>query len=203
MFFIEKNEKPKVSSHCTSNVFLFWRYLYHGNTNAELAFESAKILCCISCNSNIQIKLVGDFTHDQVTDFVVVNFWYVLNTYGSHSIYEGILLLCVKKFSENKYVYCRMSRKPIHVLGCDCIWRQYHSLNTTYALVYDYTVYTIVSVRTDGTCSSKHTAAVRFVSTASVLHPCFTLCPLPVFWVSLCNSECVSNCCEFSTSVAF
>ncbi|KAB0403120.1 hypothetical protein E2I00_003164 [Balaenoptera physalus] len=40
-------------------------YLYHGNTNPELAFESAKILCCISCNSNIQIKLVGDFTHDQ------------------------------------------------------------------------------------------------------------------------------------------
>uniref|UniRef100_A0A8C4MDG6 Nucleoporin 205 n=1 Tax=Equus asinus asinus TaxID=83772 RepID=A0A8C4MDG6_EQUAS len=52
------------------NVVNIARYLYHGNTNPELAFESAKILCCISCNSNIQIKLVGDFTHDQVTDFV-------------------------------------------------------------------------------------------------------------------------------------
>ncbi|XP_008936195.1 PREDICTED: nuclear pore complex protein Nup205 [Merops nubicus] len=41
------------------------RYLYHGNNNPELAFESARILCCISYNSNIQIKLVGDFTHDQ------------------------------------------------------------------------------------------------------------------------------------------
>nr|XP_045244264.1 nuclear pore complex protein Nup205 isoform X3 [Macaca fascicularis] len=47
------------------NVVNIARYLYHGNTNPELAFESAKILCCISCNSNIQIKLVGDFTHDQ------------------------------------------------------------------------------------------------------------------------------------------
>uniref|UniRef100_A0A8C0R8P8 Nucleoporin 205 n=1 Tax=Canis lupus dingo TaxID=286419 RepID=A0A8C0R8P8_CANLU len=47
------------------NVVNIARYLYHGNTNSELAFESAKILCCISCNSNIQIKLVGDFTHDQ------------------------------------------------------------------------------------------------------------------------------------------
>ncbi|XP_049630227.1 nuclear pore complex protein Nup205 [Suncus etruscus] len=47
------------------NVVNIARYLYHGDTNPELAFESAKILCCISCNSNIQIKLVGDFTHDQ------------------------------------------------------------------------------------------------------------------------------------------
>uniref|UniRef100_A0A2K5D2G5 Nucleoporin 205 n=1 Tax=Aotus nancymaae TaxID=37293 RepID=A0A2K5D2G5_AOTNA len=47
------------------NVVNIARYLYHGSTNPELAFESAKILCCISCNSNIQIKLVGDFTHDQ------------------------------------------------------------------------------------------------------------------------------------------
>ncbi|XP_038608368.1 nuclear pore complex protein Nup205 isoform X2 [Tachyglossus aculeatus] len=48
------------------NVVNVARYLYHGNSNPELAFESAKILCCISCNSNIQIKLVGDFTHDQI-----------------------------------------------------------------------------------------------------------------------------------------
>ncbi|EPQ04244.1 Nuclear pore complex protein Nup205 [Myotis brandtii] len=47
------------------NVVNIARYLYHGNTNPELAFESAKILCCISCNTNIQIKLVGDFTQDQ------------------------------------------------------------------------------------------------------------------------------------------
>ncbi|XP_007951107.1 nuclear pore complex protein Nup205 [Orycteropus afer afer] len=47
------------------NVVNIARCLCHGNTSPELAFESAKILCCISCNSNIQIKLVGDFTHDQ------------------------------------------------------------------------------------------------------------------------------------------
>ncbi|XP_072256279.1 nuclear pore complex protein Nup205 [Pyxicephalus adspersus] len=41
------------------------RYLYHGNSNPELAFESSKILHSISCNINIQAKLVGDFTQDQ------------------------------------------------------------------------------------------------------------------------------------------
>ncbi|XP_075711967.1 nuclear pore complex protein Nup205 isoform X2 [Rhinoderma darwinii] len=40
------------------------RYLYHGTSNPELAFESAKILCRISSNGNIQAKLVGDFTQD-------------------------------------------------------------------------------------------------------------------------------------------
>ncbi|XP_006633765.1 nuclear pore complex protein Nup205 [Lepisosteus oculatus] len=41
------------------------RYLYHGNSNPEVAYESAKILCCISRYPNIQARLVGDFTHDQ------------------------------------------------------------------------------------------------------------------------------------------
>uniref|UniRef100_A0A8C4UH46 Nucleoporin 205 n=1 Tax=Falco tinnunculus TaxID=100819 RepID=A0A8C4UH46_FALTI len=55
------NPRTKKADHVVNIA----RYLYHGNSNPELAFESAKILCCISCNSNIQIKLVGDFTHDQ------------------------------------------------------------------------------------------------------------------------------------------
>ncbi|CAI9563160.1 unnamed protein product [Staurois parvus] len=41
------------------------RYLYHSNSNPELAFESSKILHSISCNVNMQAKLVGDFTQDQ------------------------------------------------------------------------------------------------------------------------------------------
>ncbi|OXB75398.1 UNVERIFIED_CONTAM: hypothetical protein H355_010600, partial [Colinus virginianus] len=57
------NPRTKKADHVVNIA----RYLYHGNSNPELAFESAKILCCISCNSNIQIKLVGDFTHDQST----------------------------------------------------------------------------------------------------------------------------------------
>lgn len=40
-------------------------YLRHGDSNPELAFESAKILCCISRYPNIQVKLVGDFTRDE------------------------------------------------------------------------------------------------------------------------------------------
>ncbi|XP_019370536.1 PREDICTED: nuclear pore complex protein Nup205 [Gavialis gangeticus] len=55
------NPRTKKADHVVNIA----RYLYHGNSNPELAFESARILCCISCNSNIQIKLVGDFTHDQ------------------------------------------------------------------------------------------------------------------------------------------
>ncbi|XP_068134073.1 nuclear pore complex protein Nup205 isoform X2 [Hyperolius riggenbachi] len=41
------------------------RYLYHSSSNPELAYESSKILRSISCNPNIQPKLVGDFTQDQ------------------------------------------------------------------------------------------------------------------------------------------
>ncbi|MGH0127994.1 UNVERIFIED_CONTAM: hypothetical protein FKN15_028574 [Acipenser sinensis] len=41
------------------------RYLYHGNSNPEVAFESANILRCIARYPNIQARLVGDFTHDQ------------------------------------------------------------------------------------------------------------------------------------------
>ncbi|XP_069713250.1 nuclear pore complex protein Nup205 isoform X2 [Phaenicophaeus curvirostris] len=55
------NPRTKKADHVVNIA----RYLYHGDSNPELAFESAKILCCISCNSNIQMKLVDDFTHDQ------------------------------------------------------------------------------------------------------------------------------------------
>ncbi|XP_041441814.1 LOW QUALITY PROTEIN: nuclear pore complex protein Nup205 [Xenopus laevis] len=57
------------------NVVNIARYLYHGNSNAELAFESAKILCSISCNSKIQEKIVGDFTQDKnVSQKLMVGF---------------------------------------------------------------------------------------------------------------------------------
>ncbi|OCT86111.1 hypothetical protein XELAEV_18019805mg [Xenopus laevis] len=57
------------------NVVNIARYLCHGNSNAELAFESAKILCSISCNSKIQEKIVGDFTQDQnVSQKLMVGF---------------------------------------------------------------------------------------------------------------------------------
>lgn len=42
------------------------RYLYHSNSNPETAFEAAKILRHIANYPNIQHRLVGDFTHDQV-----------------------------------------------------------------------------------------------------------------------------------------
>ncbi|KAF6731284.1 Nuclear pore complex protein Nup205 [Oryzias melastigma] len=41
------------------------RYLYHSSSNPEAAFQSAKILRRIATYPNIQMRLVGDFTHDQ------------------------------------------------------------------------------------------------------------------------------------------
>uniref|UniRef100_A0A8C5ESB0 Nucleoporin 205 n=1 Tax=Gouania willdenowi TaxID=441366 RepID=A0A8C5ESB0_GOUWI len=41
------------------------RYLYHSSSNPEAAFQSAKILRRIANYPNIQMRLVGDFTHDQ------------------------------------------------------------------------------------------------------------------------------------------
>lgn len=42
------------------------RYLYHSSSNPQAAFQSAKILRRIANYPNIQNRLVGDFTHDQV-----------------------------------------------------------------------------------------------------------------------------------------
>uniref|UniRef100_A0A672LR93 Nuclear pore complex protein Nup205-like n=1 Tax=Sinocyclocheilus grahami TaxID=75366 RepID=A0A672LR93_SINGR len=42
------------------------RYLYHSSSNPDAAFQSAKILRRIARYPNIQARLVGDFTHDQV-----------------------------------------------------------------------------------------------------------------------------------------
>ncbi|KAJ7329960.1 hypothetical protein JRQ81_016134 [Phrynocephalus forsythii] len=55
------NPRTKKADHVVNIA----RYLCHGSANPELAFESSKILCCISCSSNIQVKLIGDFTQDQ------------------------------------------------------------------------------------------------------------------------------------------
>ncbi|XP_034032952.1 nuclear pore complex protein Nup205 isoform X2 [Thalassophryne amazonica] len=51
------------------------RYLYHSSSNTEAAFHSAKVLRCIARYPNIQIRLVGDFTHDQaVSDKLMAGF---------------------------------------------------------------------------------------------------------------------------------
>lgn len=51
------------------------RYLYHSSSNPEAAFQSAKILRRIANYPNIQIRLVGDFTHDQaVSDKLMTGF---------------------------------------------------------------------------------------------------------------------------------
>ncbi|KAG8438696.1 hypothetical protein GDO86_005039 [Hymenochirus boettgeri] len=65
------NPRSKKADHVVNIA----RYLCHGSSNPELAFESAKILFSISCNPNIQTKLVGDFTQDQnVSQKLMVGF---------------------------------------------------------------------------------------------------------------------------------
>ncbi|CAL8262242.1 unnamed protein product [Merluccius merluccius] len=50
-------------------------YLYHSSSNPEAAFQSAKILRHVARYPNIQIRLVGDFTHDQaVSDKLMAGF---------------------------------------------------------------------------------------------------------------------------------
>ncbi|KAG7522445.1 nuclear pore complex protein Nup205 [Solea senegalensis] len=51
------------------------RFLYHGVSNPEAAFQSANILRRIANYPNIQLRLVGDFTHDQtVSDKLMAGF---------------------------------------------------------------------------------------------------------------------------------
>ncbi|XP_075995887.1 nuclear pore complex protein Nup205 [Genypterus blacodes] len=51
------------------------RYLYHNSSNPDAAFHSAKILRHIANYPNIQMRLVGDFTHDQtVSDKLMAGF---------------------------------------------------------------------------------------------------------------------------------
>lgn len=52
------------------------RYLYHSSSNPEAAFQSAKILRRIANYPNIQNRLVGDFTHDQVYEFQVLKYFF-------------------------------------------------------------------------------------------------------------------------------
>lgn len=52
---------------------LLYRYLYHSSSNPEAAFLSAKILRHIARYPNIQSRLVGDFTHDQVRDLLLLS----------------------------------------------------------------------------------------------------------------------------------
>ncbi|KAM4746874.1 nuclear pore complex protein Nup205 [Rhinophrynus dorsalis] len=83
------NPRSKKADHVVNIA----RYLYHGSSNPELAFESAKILCRISCNPNIQTKLVGDFTQDQnVSQNLMAGFVQCLDSEEAEEIipYEDI-----------------------------------------------------------------------------------------------------------------
>ncbi|XP_029472832.1 nuclear pore complex protein Nup205 isoform X2 [Rhinatrema bivittatum] len=89
------------------------RYLYHGNSNPELAFESAKILCHISCNSNIQIKLVGDFTRDlNISQKLMAGFVECLDSEDA----EELVNTEAELESEKKLAYIRHETK-IYILN--------------------------------------------------------------------------------------
>ncbi|XP_069822932.1 nuclear pore complex protein Nup205 [Dendropsophus ebraccatus] len=77
------NPRSKKADHVVNIA----RYLYHGASNPELAFESAKILCNISSNGNIQAKLVGDFTQDpKVSQKLMAGFVECLDSEDSEEV---------------------------------------------------------------------------------------------------------------------
>ncbi|XP_063785079.1 nuclear pore complex protein Nup205 isoform X2 [Pseudophryne corroboree] len=79
------NPRSKKADHVVNIA----RYLYHGRDNPELAFESAKILCSISCNANIQAKLVGDFTQDpNVSQKLMAGFVQCLDSEESEEVFN-------------------------------------------------------------------------------------------------------------------
>ncbi|KAG9466567.1 hypothetical protein GDO78_016409 [Eleutherodactylus coqui] len=77
------NPRSKKADHVVNIA----RYLYHGTSNPELAFESAKILCSISSNANIQAKIVGDFTQDsKVSQKLMAGFVECLDSEDSEEV---------------------------------------------------------------------------------------------------------------------
>uniref|UniRef100_UPI00398EB3E1 nuclear pore complex protein Nup205 isoform X2 n=1 Tax=Pristiophorus japonicus TaxID=55135 RepID=UPI00398EB3E1 len=80
------NPRTKKADHVVSIA----RYLCHGNTNPDLAFESAKILCYISRYPNIQVKLVGDFTQDQTaSETLMSGFVECLDSEGAEEMIQA------------------------------------------------------------------------------------------------------------------
>lgn len=73
-------------------LFVSCRYLYHSSSNPEAAFQSAKILRRIANYPNIQMRLVGDFTHDQVCasliSFRVINIIYFIQLFIQFMFYN-------------------------------------------------------------------------------------------------------------------
>ncbi|RVE72288.1 hypothetical protein OJAV_G00060240 [Oryzias javanicus] len=67
------------------------RYLYHSSSNPEAAFQSAKILRRIANYPNIQMRLVGDFTHDQtVSEKLMAGFVECLMSSVNEEAEEGL-----------------------------------------------------------------------------------------------------------------
>ncbi|XP_048463946.1 nuclear pore complex protein Nup205 [Rhincodon typus] len=103
------NPRTKKADHVVNIA----RYMSHGNTNPDLAFESAKILCYISRYPNIQVKLVGDFTQDQtVSETLMSGFVDCLDSEGAEEMIQadtGIV-------AEKKSTQVRHDTK-IHILS--------------------------------------------------------------------------------------
>uniref|UniRef100_A0A668A7E8 Nucleoporin 205 n=1 Tax=Myripristis murdjan TaxID=586833 RepID=A0A668A7E8_9TELE len=85
------------------------RYLYHSSSNPEAAFQSAKILRHIARYPNIQMRLVGDFTHDQaVSEKLMAGFVECLDNDEAE---EGIEKDALKKIARIQH------ETQIHILN--------------------------------------------------------------------------------------
>uniref|UniRef100_A0A8C5ATS5 Nucleoporin 205 n=1 Tax=Gadus morhua TaxID=8049 RepID=A0A8C5ATS5_GADMO len=86
-------------------------YLYHSSSNPEAAFQSAKILRHVARYPNIQIRLVGDFTHDPaVSDKLMAGFVECLDIDEAEESVEK------EEDSQNKVARIRHEIK-IHILN--------------------------------------------------------------------------------------
>uniref|UniRef100_A0A673LTQ2 Nuclear pore complex protein Nup205-like n=1 Tax=Sinocyclocheilus rhinocerous TaxID=307959 RepID=A0A673LTQ2_9TELE len=87
------------------------RYLYHSSSNPDAAFQSAKILRRIARYPNIQARLVGDFTHDQVvSEKLMAGFVECLDSE------ENLFSLCSDSDPEKRGARIRHETK-IHILN--------------------------------------------------------------------------------------
>ncbi|XP_040294299.1 nuclear pore complex protein Nup205 isoform X3 [Bufo bufo] len=103
------NPRSKKADHVVNIA----RYLYHGSSNPELAFESAKILCKISSNANIQAKLVGDFTQDpKVSQKLMAGFVECLDSEESEEVANPL-----EEMEEERKLVTVHHETKIHILN--------------------------------------------------------------------------------------
>ncbi|XP_053108091.1 nuclear pore complex protein Nup205 isoform X2 [Hemicordylus capensis] len=111
------NPRTKKADHVVNIA----RYLYHGSTNPELAFESSTILHDISRNSNIQAKLIGDFTQDQsISQKLMAGFVECLDCENAEELNNSVEELEAEKKQAPIYHETRIKILNLLIISLEC-----------------------------------------------------------------------------------